>query len=556
MTDVIFPAGINLANCTIRYIDSTGVSKSPYGGVTRTASLLGDRVGAAVQTAPAGGVVAASQVDRAQLKAFIGQMQGRQNRVYLWDTSQIARGSFPDDELHVNNDFSQGLTGWTDQTNVDATVNDGVYRIIRTICDGTTGGTLAALQTHSLTQFVPYLYRYFVTLEGGLTSSQIYRANSADVGAANGVYANIFPAGGSAVTPGMRMAVIVPGVTGNYQLGVFGTTNTDMSGDFQSVQWSSAARCILADCNPNMVLQSDDFTTTWANSNSTDAANSQTDPNGTITADSIIEDATASISHYIAQNITVLTAQGDIGMTCCLKAGTRTWAFLAMAEATGGTVVNAYINLSTGAIGTINTGANWAQSRAYSVSLGNGWYRFFLLSRKTNVATSINARVGLATADNTNVYTGDGVSLIYAWRAGVSPGGAISTLANTGAGVPFLPAKTTTTANSTGTSPTGTQMRVKGLPASTVGLLLPGDQVEIQTSRGPELKIVTSVLTSDAAGLGLLNFSPRLRGTVTDCAPISVNKPMGRFVYTGATSEWSNDPGVFSASSFDFEEGP
>lgn len=553
MTDVIFPPGINIASSTFRYLDSTGVSKSPFGGVTRTAALLGDRVGASVQTAPAGGQVTASQLDRAQLKAFIGQMQGRQNRVMLWDHTYVARGSFPDDEIHANNDFSSGLTGWGDQANVDAVVLDGVYRIIRTINDGTTNGTLAATQAHTLTQFVPYLHRAFVVLDGGLTSSQLYRGAAAD-GIINVVYANTFP-GGLATNSGMRSALQIPGVTGSYSVSVFGTTNTDMPGDFQSVIWMSLARCILADCSPNLLLQSDDMTTTWTNSNSTDAANATVAPDGTNTADSIIEDATAGVIHALAQTATVNAAAGDMCFAIDLKAGTRSWARLVMIESTGGTAATVFFNLATGAQGSSPaTGANWANLRAYSTALGNGWWRYHIIARKTSAGTTLTTRVDLATADNTAIYNGDGASLIYAWRAGLSPGGSGPSLANVGAGVPFIPCKTTTVLNSAGTSPTGNQMRVKGLPVSTSGLLLPGDWVEVQTSRGSELKLITSSLNSDGGGCGLLNFSPRLRGTVTDGAPISVNRPMGRFVYTGASSEWSNDPGIFSAATFDLEE--
>lgn len=550
MSDVILPPSLTILRNRFRYVDSTGMSRSPYGGVTRTAALLGDRVGASLELTSQGGLSAASQRLRAALIAFIGQLQGRQNRVMLWDHGYAPRGSFPDDELHLNGDFSQGTANWTDQANVDAQMMDNVYRIIRTINDGTTNGTLAASQAHTLSAFVPYATRAFVMLDGGLASSQLYRGAGAD-GVTNGVFANIFP-GGLATNSGMRCALLVPGVAGSYSVSVFGATTTDMPGDFQSVIWMSQARCLLADCQNNQVIQSDDFTTTWTNGNSTDAANSTLAPDGTTTADSLIEDATAGVVHSVSQTVTVSAAAGDQCFTVCLKAGTRPWIRLVLIESTGSTLATAYFNLATGAVGTIATGANWANLRTYSNALGNGWWRYHLIARKTSAGTTLTLRIDLATADNTASYTGDGASLAYCWRAGLSPGGAAVSLANVAAGVPFIPVKTTTVVASA--PPTGNAMRVKGCPVSTNGLLLPGDWVEILTSRGSELKIVTSALNSDGGGCGLLVFAPRLRGTVTDGTPIHVNRPMGRFVFLGDASEWLSDPGRYSSAQFDLEE--
>lgn len=553
MTDLILPTTIDVARNRFRYVDSTGVSRSPYGGVTRTAAMLGDRIAASIEIAMAGGLTASSLTDRAALISFIGRLQGQQGRVYLWDHAGAPRGSFPASELFSNNDFSNGLTNWTAQGNLTQSVVDRVYRLNRSANDGTTGGTVGGLQALTLTQFVPYVYRVFVNLDGGLTSSQIYRVACADSGTANGVFANVFP-GGFATNAGMRYAVIVPGLTGGYSLGVFAATTTDNSGDFQSVHYLSAARCALADTNPNLLLQSDDFTTTWTNANSTDSANAAVAPDGTTTADSIIEDATPSVTHYVTQPATGFGANTDYSFTCCLKANTRSWAWLSMVESTGSTIALCYFNLGTGAIGTVSVGANWTHARAYIVSLGNGWYRCYLIGRKTSAGTTITCRMGLATADTVGVYSGDGASNIFAWRAGLTPSGGLQSLASCGAGLPFLPAKTTTTANTTGTSPASNAMWLKGLPVSTNGLLLPGDWVEIQTSRGSEIKLVAASVNSDAAGSGLLVFSPRLRGTVSDCAPVIICRPMGKFVYSGNNPEWSNDPGVFSAASFDFEE--
>jgi hypothetical protein len=556
MTDILFPPAVPLALTRFRYLDSTGITKNPYTGAIRTMSLLGDRIGATLETSPAGMSSSVSATDRAAVISFIARMQGRQNRVLLWDqAAPTARGSFPATELYSNGDFSNGLTGWTDQANVDAVVADRVYRLSRKNTDGTTGGTLGALQALTLTQFLPYVWRSFVTLDGGLTSAQLYRGAAADSGTFNGVFGNIFPSG-SATTSGMRYAIHVPGVTGNYTTGVFPATNTDLANDFQSVHYMSAARCALVDMNANLLLQSDDFTATWTNSASTDSANTTTDPSGGTTADSIIEDTTVTSIHSIAQSVTAGGANQDFCFTVCLKANTRTWARLVMTESTGGLAVTAFYNLATGVIGAAGAlgSANWIQPRSYSVSMGNGWWRYYLIGRKTSAAGTLTCRVDLATGDGVASYTGDGTSSIFAWRGGLGAFAGIQSVIGCGAGLPFIPAKTTTTAVSTGLGVSANATWLKGLPPSANGVLLPGDWVELITSRGSELKLVTAALNSDAAGCGLLNFAPRARGTLQEAYPIIINRPMGRFVYTGAGTEWTNEPGLLQSAAFDFEE--
>jgi hypothetical protein len=77
-----------------------------------------------------------------------------------------------------------------------------------------------------------------------------------------------------------------------------------------------------------------------------------------------------------------------------------------------------------------------------------------------------------------------------------------------------------------GTSQTGNALHLKGLPASTDGLLLPGDYFEING----EIKQATAALNSDAASLGYLQFEPALVRSPADNDPINVTDPMGKFL--------------------------
>ena len=79
-------------------------------------------------------------------------------------------------------------------------------------------------------------------------------------------------------------------------------------------------------------------------------------------------------------------------------------------------------------------------------------------------------------------------------------------------------------------------------------------QVEVITSYGSELKILSAPLHSDGSGNGHLLFNPPLRGAVADSAAVIVYRPMGRWVFTGQFPEWMNEPGAIGSAQLEFVE--
>ena len=77
-----------------------------------------------------------------------------------------------------------------------------------------------------------------------------------------------------------------------------------------------------------------------------------------------------------------------------------------------------------------------------------------------------------------------------------------------------------------GGSQTGDALNVDGLPASTDGLLLPGDWISV----GNEIKMVTAMLGSNSAGEGYLQFTPPLVRSPLDNDPVVITDPMGKFL--------------------------
>jgi hypothetical protein len=468
-------------------------------------------------------------MERSSLGAFMTRLRGKQNRALISDSSYRQRGSFPSQELILNNTFGSGTTNWTG-TNATLTVADRILRSTRT---GNTVSENDVTYSPAITgtAYAPYVLRAFVSSIRG-----------AELPAA---YLNLSPASTSS-TPtaavGYRYASGVPGTTSLGAL-IYGQAITGpLSGDFFEIPWVSMSQCALSDSGINLLTFSDQFdNAAWTLNNMTAVANAHTAPDGTVTAESLRETATTS-THFATQAATVSAAATDVCAAVAVNPGTRTWTNIILVENTGGTALQAYFNLSTGAVGTTVVGANWSNLRTFSVNLGNGWFYFCLIGRKTNAATSVSLRVAAASANGTDSYLGvTGSTAIAPWRA---------TLAMSS--VPVRLTQTTTVV-SNGTAPTGNTLRVKGLPASTNGLLLQNDQFEIITSRGSELKIVDSPLNSDAAGLGYLQFNPPIRGTLSDSSPIIFNTPFARMICTSPI-EVSNDPGLVSTASAEFEE--
>ena len=176
-----------------------------------------------------------------------------------------------------------------------------------------------------------------------------------------------------------------------------------------------------AKAEENLVVQSQDFITTWANSNSTTTANTTVAPDGTTTADTLTDNAVNN-AHNTNQS-PVLIAGTVYTWSLFLKASTNNFAIVTLTNPT--TVQNgisAVVDLSTGAITQTATGTNATFTSSSITSVGNGWYRVSITG--SSVAGFNRAEVGLAPLSVGNTfsssqriaYIGTGTS-IFLWGA-------------------------------------------------------------------------------------------------------------------------------------------
>lgn len=158
----------------------------------------------------------------------------------------------------------------------------------------------------------------------------------------------------------------------------------------------------------NLILQSENLTTTWGTFGASIVANQITAPDGTLTADFIREDSSVGSTHGATQS-PVLAASTTYTKSHFLKAGTRTWAFM-QTKTPDNVFRNAYFDLVNGVVGNVSG------CTATMQQFIDGWWRCSIThTGGVSAAAANNEGVFAAAGNNQSSYNGDGVSGIYAW---------------------------------------------------------------------------------------------------------------------------------------------
>jgi hypothetical protein len=165
----------------------------------------------------------------------------------------------------------------------------------------------------------------------------------------------------------------------------------------------------------NLCLQSEDLTTSWVNTRSSESANATAAPDGTSTADKLIEDATAGATHLITITQATITSGATQSVSGFFKAGERSWVLLQCADATLTNFFGAYFDLTNGATGANDVAGAGAVSAKSIESWGNGWYRCVVTGAVNGGVTSAGVRIYTANADSGKTYNGDNSSGLYCW---------------------------------------------------------------------------------------------------------------------------------------------
>lgn len=466
--------------------------------------------------------------NRALLQTIIAAARGGTSPIRVKDHTYTLAGSFSGAELVSNPNFSSGTTGYSVSSVWTAAVNEHVLRLTRVSNTGVAVGGIRVTNAITVTPYQPYVGRALVMPgRGPYTELRLNYGSSA--------FASDYLAS-TGFEAGMIQSVFVPyASTVHYSIGQGITTS--QAGDTLELSYFSLAPCALVDNAPNIIPYSVDLANAAWNQGArmSVSTTSVVLPDGSSgTTNTLHEDATAADTHFLGDNMTVSSLAGDWCLAGAFKAANRTWVQIRLQDVTGAANATANLNLSTGALGSVtDDGTVWDNARAYVVALGNGWYYLALIARNTTANTTIGARIFIGEGDGDVTFSGANQDSIYAWRPSLAQ-----------SSVPIRLSANTGTAYEDGNLQNlGGGLYTKGWPASTSGLLIKGDQVEI----GGQLQIVAGPVNSDAAGRAWLPI-PSIRKAPVDNEPVIIVGPLGKFIPEDAENGWTNVPGVFSDS--------
>ncbi len=209
-------------------------------------------------------------------------------------------------------------------------------------------------------------------------------------------------------------------------------TYFDRTGTLQAAS-SSAARfdydpttlaakgLLIEEQRTNLLTYSEAFdNAAWTKTRASITANATTAPDGTTTADKLVEDSTASATHLAASASVSLNSGVVYAYSIYAKAAERTFLRLQVGiggGAYGALVTACFFDLVNGTVGAASDSAVGSIQ-----AIGNGWYRCSMQAPATTASSSADLRAKISSSGSSDSYTGDGASGLYLWGAQVEAG--------------------------------------------------------------------------------------------------------------------------------------
>jgi len=196
-------------------------------------------------------------------------------------------------------------------------------------------------------------------------------------------------------------------------VGVLQTATTDVPRFDHDPTTGESLGLLVEEQRTNLLVQSEDFSTTWTNAGSSENVNVQTAPNGTLTADALV-DTTVSEAHQINQSVAGLPGNTAYTFSCFMKKGSKNFGSLAFgpnASWGGGSGAGVFFNLDTGTVGLATNATGTIQAFA------NGWYRCTATATTVASPGTVTMRLGSSLGGTALTYIGDADEAIYLWGA-------------------------------------------------------------------------------------------------------------------------------------------
>ena len=179
---------------------------------------------------------------------------------------------------------------------------------------------------------------------------------------------------------------------------------------------------LIEGARTNLCLQSQTFdNANWVKTAATVSADAAVAPDGTTTADALIEDGTSASQHRVQMSTAATYATAaTFAASVYFKAGSGSRNVVCRIGGASGSAY-AVFNPSTGAVVTSTvTGANWTlpATPSAATALANGWYRGVVVASHTETSSGVTLFLQLASGSNIS-YDGDSASSVYLWGAQV-----------------------------------------------------------------------------------------------------------------------------------------
>lgn len=176
----------------------------------------------------------------------------------------------------------------------------------------------------------------------------------------------------------------------------------------------AAKGLLIEEQRTNLLTYSEQFdNAAWTKTNSTVTANATTAPDGTTTADKLLDNSTSGV-HSVQQNIVASTTAGlSYSGSVFVKAAERGFVLVGLGGGAYTTSPYVSVNLSTGAISVVNGAATAFSATQYP----NGWWRVSVTGTTLSTGTAtLDVRVSTDGTWANRMYVGDG-SGIFIWGA-------------------------------------------------------------------------------------------------------------------------------------------
>ena len=209
--------------------------------------------------------------------------------------------------------------------------------------------------------------------------------------------------------------------------------------DFSTLYSSSTGgEPFRTEARRNLLLRSEEFDNAgWGKDNATVTANAAVAPDGTTTADNLVEAADVGLAHYTEQQVTKVASSITYTASIFVKraSGTRN---LQLRVDTGSFTNSVICAFDLGAVtaNLVSSAGTFTSVSTSITALSNGWYRCVSVVT-TGSETTVRARANLLNGTSQG-YDGDGTSGLYLWGAQLELGSTATTYQRVGAAYDYI----------------------------------------------------------------------------------------------------------------------